>query len=359
MRRNDRSERTNLGESAMKKPRYVPVVALLLLLTVAAQVPLFAGSESRKGTAGAMELLIPVGSRGTALGGSTNALASGVEAIHWNPGGMVRAKGVEVMFSTLTYLADTRLNYFAVASNFGEIGSFGLSLRSLDFGEIPITTVDQPEGTGGTYSPNFITGAFTFSRAFTDRINGGVSVKLISERIVRTSASGFAFDVGVQYGSKETGLKLGIALKNLGAGMNFDGPDLEYFADIPGQEPGSRQRPLRVPGASFELPSTLEIGLGYEHKMQDNHLLSITGDFQNTNFGSDEYRFGAEYGYNDRLFFRGGYMLTPNNEDNIYGPTFGVGVKLPLETSMVEFDYAYRQAEFFDANQWLTVKLGF
>ncbi len=349
----------NLGEYKMKIKNYFSIILLLLIPLLINLNMSYGGSERRTGTAGAMELLIPVGSRGSAMAGSISSFAAGVEAIHWNPAGVANQQGVEAMFSTLTYIADIRLNYFAVTSNFGDFGTFGISLRSLDFGDIPITTVSLPEGTGGYYSPNYITGGLTYSRKFTDRIHAGITVKVISEKVIRTSAYGVGVDLGVQYISKESGIKLGVTLKNLGPGMTYDGPDLESFVSLPGQEPGSRQRALRLPSAEFELPSTLEIGLGYDLKIADQHMMTFAGDFQNTNFGHDEYRLGAEYGYNDMFFARGGYMISQSQDDNIYGPTFGVGVNIPVESSTIIFDYAYRHVKYFDANQWFTVKVTF
>lgn len=331
------------------------------LLTTIGISSVFAGNIGRQGAAGATEILIPVGSRATALGGSMLATVSGVEAIHWNPAGMVRTagSGVEAMFSNLQYIADIDLNYFAITANAGDAGAFGFSLRSLDFGDIPITTVDNPEGTGATYSPTFLSGGVTYSRAFTDRIYGGASVKFISESIVRSSASGVALDFGVQYFS-EAGLKLGVALKNLGPEMSFDGPDMEYFVQIPDQEQGSRNRALRLAGSSFELPSTLELGLGYDLRPNDENILSLNGTFQSSNFGSDTYRLGAEYSYDNILFLRGGYSgLFTNNDDNIYGATFGAGLRIPIEGAAVSFDYAYRVTDFFDANQWFSLKFAF
>jgi hypothetical protein len=330
---------------------------LILLMLAVCVIPTYAGSERRVGTSGATELTIPVGSRGSALSGSVNAVASGVEAIYWNPAGLAKSKGVEAMFSSLAYIADIRLNYFAVTSNFGDVGTVGLSLRTLDFGDIQETTELLPEGTGGTFSPNYITIGLSYSRSFTDRIFGGFSAKIINEKILQTSASGIAFDFGVQYVSS-MGIKLGVTLKNLGPNMTFDGPDLESFANISGQEAGARQRALRLPGASFELPSTLEIGVGYDYRADDDNLVTVTGTFQNTNFGNDEFRAGVEYSYRDMFFVRAGGMRTQNNEDNIYGPTFGAGVSMPIEGATIMFDYAYRQAEFFDANQWFTLKVG-
>jgi hypothetical protein len=341
----------------MKTSKMLAVVLCLLLVAGSA----WAGNPGRQGAAGATELLIPVGSRSTAMSGSMLAMVSGVDAIHWNPAGLVRTDGsVEVMFSNLQYIADIDMNYLGIATKIGDVGSFGFFLRSLDFGDIPITTVDAPEGTGATYSPTFLSGGITFSRAFTDRIYGGATVKFVSETIERTSASGVAIDLGVQYFS-EVGLKLGVTLKNLGPEMSYDGADMEYYVGIPGQEPGSRSRPLRLSGATFELPSTLEIGAGYDYKASEESMVSIAGSFQNSNFGSDAFRVGAEISYQNQLFLRGGYQfLTENNTDNnIYGPTVGAGVRLPVEGATIGFDYAYRVTDFFDANQWFTLTVGF
>ncbi len=263
------------------------------------------------------------------------------------------------MFSNLNYIGDIKLNYFGVAASLGDVGTLGLTARSLSFGDIPVTTTDFPEGTGTTYSPSYITVGLTFARAFTDRIYGGATVKLINESIIRTSATGFAVDIGIQYVSGSSGLKLGVVLKNLGPKMVFSGQDMESFVEIPGQEPGARQRSLAVPGQQFDLPSTLEMGLGYDFDVAEQHKISIAGNFQNSNYGNDEYSIGLEYAWNNMLFLRGGTNRSQNQSDNIFGPTFGVGVKIPIGTSSVSFDYSYRKTDFFGGNQWITVKAGF
>lgn len=335
----------------------ITTVCLLMLLVVGS---VMAGNIGRQGAAGATELLIPVGSRGTALGGSMIAMASGVDAIHWNPAGMIRQElGVDAIFSNSQYIADISLNYFAASVKLGDLGALGLSIRTLDFGDIPITTVDEPEGTGATYSPTYLSGGVTFSRAFTDRIYGGATVKFISESVERTTASGVAFDIGVQYLSS-VGLRLGVTLKNLGPEMTYDGPDMEYYVPIPDQEQGSRARSLRLAGAGFELPATLEIGMGYEYKLTDDNRILIMGSFQNSNFGADVFKGGLEYSYNNVLFVRGGYSaLSEGNENNIYGATVGAGLRIPIQGASISFDYAYRVTDFFDANEWFTLGVGF
>jgi hypothetical protein len=344
------------GDSAMRR-RGLFYVVLLLVFALLCVSSSFAGDDTRTGTAGATELLIPVGARSVALSGSTIASSSGADAIFWNPAGMSRLEGTDVLFNSMSYIADIKVNYFAIATNFGGTGTVGLSLKTLNFGDIPITTTALPEGTGGSYSPSYITFALSYSNKFTDRIFGGFTVKYVSEKIVETSASGIAVDFGIQYLSS-IGLKLGVVLKNLGPQMTFGGQDGEYYITLPGQISGSAQRALSLTKAGFELPSTLEFGVGYDITLSDNYgIVSLNGAFQNSNFGDDEFRGGVEYGWDNTVFLRAGVMRTQNQSNNIYGPTFGFGVNIPLGGTTVTFDYSYRQTEFFNGNQWIGVKL--
>jgi hypothetical protein len=191
---------------------------------------LFASSGQRRGTAGAQELLISVGSRGTALNGAFTSGIDGIEAIYWNPAGLaVNNHTVQFMFSHQKYLADISVNYGAVSANFEKFGAIGLSIKSFDFGgDIVETTIENPDGTGRTFSPIFITFGLTYARQMTDRIIFGTTIKVISEQIISAQATGYAFDFGIQYFTGLGGLKLGFALKNFGPRMAFSGPELEH-----------------------------------------------------------------------------------------------------------------------------------
>ncbi len=353
------------------RSKVIFVIALVLVAVFLLQVyDLQAGTKKRKGTAGAQELLIPVGSIGTALAGAVVANTAGVEAIYWNPAGLaVTEHSAETLISHMEYFAGIDLNYAAVAANFGRVGFIALSLKSLDFGEIPETTEYAPDGTGETFSPTFITLGLTYSKAMTDRIFFGTNIKLVSESIMRESVTGLAFDIGLQYITGIAGIRLGVALKNFGPNMRFDGPDLEETVNIPGQRPGSRARPLRIPLASFELPTTLEMGISYSWTVAENQQLCFSGSFLNDNFGFDRYAGGVQYSFNDIVYFRGGWTVGYDadegkfryqKEDFLFGPSFGGGLKVALSGNIaMRVDYAYRTAQYLDDNQWFSLTVGF
>ena len=339
----------------MIKQKYIYLVLIILLVF---SVSAFAGSEARIGTAGAQELLIPVGARGIGLNGANIADISGTEAIYWNPAGLSASEGTEAMFSYMKWIADINVAYLAVSSTVGRAGAIGFSLKSVGIGDIPVTTTAAPDGTGETFSPQFIVLGASYSRMMTDRINFGFNFKVIHERIRQMRATGMCFDFGVQYRNILPGVNFGVALKSLGPNMKFGGEDVEEYVTIPGSEPGAKDRPAQLVLADFDLPVTFEIGLGYRYSITEEHAFNVYGDFQNFNFGNDEYKGGIEYSFKDFFFLRGGYLGTQKNETNIFGPTFGAGFDANIGNSKIGFDYTYRSVDYFDSNQFFSLRIG-
>jgi len=323
--------------------------------------------NKRVGTSAAPELLIPVGARDLAMSGATTANSMGIEAIYWNPAGLglLGDHSAEAMFSSMSYIADINVYYGAVAAGFGDFGVIGITVKSLAFGDIPLTTQDDPENASGRfYSPTYVTFGLSYARAITDVISVGGTVKLINEEIANVSASGFALDVGVQYNRVVgiDGFALGVAVKNIGPQMKFDGGGMYRVAtSSDGRRPEQR---YKSEAAEFELPSTVEIGLAYSGMAQDNIMYNVGGSFTNNNLYYDEYRLGGEVGYSTgdlAIFGRLGFQMVPQTEieDDIFGPTFGAGVHWNAPGIDITVDYAYRSVEYFDGNSILSLKFGF
>jgi hypothetical protein len=346
----------------MKRSAFVLAILLLCALSV------LAGNKNRIATAGAQELLIPVGARGIAMGGSTLASITGVEAIFYNPAGVARSlSDVDASFSTMSYIGDINVSYAAVAVKAGSIGTIGLSLKSLGFGDIPVTTEFFPDGTGEMYSPSFVNIGLTYSNLVSDRVSVGTTATVVSEKIMSTSASGLAFNVGIQYaGLGLPGLSLGVAIKNVGTQMKFEGSNLLHQGTINDAERNANPNSYTVNTTAFDLPTSIEIGLAYAYKVNDKNILTVAGNFQNNNFADDEYKVGAEYMFENMLFVRGGYSFAPQADNDptgvtsyIFGYTFGAGVAIDLGGLEARVDYGYRYVKYFEGKNVFTVSLGF
>ncbi|PIU45828.1 MAG: hypothetical protein COS95_01755 [Ignavibacteriales bacterium CG07_land_8_20_14_0_80_59_12] len=341
----------------------VTFITLLVLALVLTATDAVASGRNRSGTAGAQELLIPVGARGISLSGTYIGGFTGLDAIYYNPAGLSRmTNSTQAMFSHTSYMADIGIEYGGVGAKFG-FGTVALTLKSISFGDIPVTDELNPDGTGATYSPTFTVLGFTYSRDLTDRITVGATFNYVHEGIMSTTANGFAANAGVQYNGVGgvPGLKLGVALKNLGLDMQFDGADLFRVM----QAQGTLRDPAlaKVEAATFQLPSLLEVGLSYDYTPMENSRLSLAGMYQNNNYSDDEYRLGLEYAYNDMFFLRGSYSLTQAGSTDefkiLYGPGFGAGIHYNAGGVDLTLDYAYQSLKLFNANQIFSLLIGF
>jgi hypothetical protein len=331
---------------------------LLSILLFFFVTEVFAGNSLRKGTCGALELVIPIGSRGTSMGGAVVTDIKGTEAIYWNPAGVANSEKTEAVFSYLDYIAGIKYSFIGITTNLGNFGSLGFNTRVVDVGDIIVTTEESPEGTGEIITPNFMIVGVTYSRQMTDRVFFGGSFSFINERIMQEVAKGVAFDFGFQYIPESSGLKFGVVMKNIGPKLRFDGSDLDKNIHLPSDDPQAAHRNARLELASFELPSYLQFGTSYDVKIDENKKLILAGSFRNNNFFSDEFSGGIEFNFKDEFMLRGGYLASSEKE-YIYGFNFGFGLCLHFGENTLAFDYSNAQTKYFDNNQWFTLKLSF
>lgn len=323
-------------------------------------------NNKKTGTAAAVELLIPVGGRGLAMSGANIATTTGIDAMYWNPAGLARmGNTAQGMVSSMAYIADINVNYGAVAIQFGNFGTIGINVKALSFGDIPLTTVDDPEGIAGrSFSPSFITVGGTYARQFTDAITAGINLKLISENLGRVSGSGFAVDIGLQYDGVAgfEGVKLGVALKNMGPEVKFDGTGLLRKATA--RDARRPEQYYQSLGASWQLPTSVEIGLAYAQTMGEQLGYNFSSSYTANSLFLDSYKLGGEVTYNIgtlELAGRGGIdMLNAGPDDEqIFGPTFGFGILFETQALDITVDYAFRTVDYFNNNNMFSLKFGF
>ena len=214
------------------------IFTLVIITLFSAQLA-FAGNPDRQGEAGAYELLMTPWARTAGLHTLNTSLASGVEAMRVNVAGLSRINKTEIVLGNMQYLVPSSIsmNALGLAQRFSSSGVFGVSLVSLNFGDIPVTTTDLPEGTGATYSPNFFHLALSYAHTFENKVSVGILFRTISESIADVNAFGFGIDAGVQYvtGPKDN-FKFGISLRNIGAPMQFGGQGLNQQLSAPNGE---------------------------------------------------------------------------------------------------------------------------
>ena len=349
----------------MNKNLY-PLILLFLFFSLTAH----AGNPDRQGEAGAYELLMNPWARSAGLHTMSTSMVRGVEALRLNPAGLSRINGqTEVLIGHSRYLegTDLKMNAFGIGQKLGKNGTFGLSLMSLDIGDIEVTTTDQPEGTGAYFSPNFFNLGLSYAHLFENKISVGITFRVISESISDVSAFGFALDAGVQYvtGPKDN-FKFGISLRNVGSRMSFGGQGLSFPTENPD---GTLSYDITVNqrSAQFELPSVLNLGMSYDFNLNKDNRFTILGNFTANSFARDQLGGGAEYSFKDMFQLRAGYKVEVGLsaerefEQSVYsGLSAGATIEVPTNkdgTSRFGIDYAYRATSPFSGTHNISVRI--
>jgi hypothetical protein len=339
------------------KFRIITVVVLTMLLSMPAAK---AGNDDRRGTAGAMELLINPWARSAGWGSVNVANARGLESFYSNIAGLSFVKSTEVAYSYSSLFggktglsSGASVNAFGLAQRIFDKGVAGVYVMTMSFGDLPITTVESPEaGSNGTFSPTFMNLNIAYAHSFTKSIHGGVNIKVISESTADISGNGFGIDAGIQYVTGEDDqLKFGISLKNIGAAMKFGGTGMS-FTFINGN---NNTMTAEYRSGDLELPTCLNIGGSYDFLFEKwNQRLTVAGNFTSNAFLKDNFALGLEYSLLDRVQFRCGYVAQKNifsSSDRTTANTglcAGASFLLPLSKKdnapVIELDYSYRAA---------------
>src|SRR5690606_41226926 len=83
----------------------------------------------------------------------------------------------------------------------------------------------------------------------TDRIAAGVTCKGVNEASHDMSATAVAFDAGMTYLVGESGLRIGVSLKNIGSEMTYSGTGLIYQVRLPNQDPTANSNAVAIEAA--------------------------------------------------------------------------------------------------------------
>ena len=136
-------------------------------------------AQTKTGSTAAPFLNIGIGPRAAAMGGAFVATANDVTALYWNPAGASRAEFSSALFTHSTWFADINYNWAGAMLNMGGSGTLGLTFMYLDYGDMEVTTLREPDGTGEMFNPKDMAFGLSYAYNLTDRFSVGLSVKYI------------------------------------------------------------------------------------------------------------------------------------------------------------------------------------
>lgn len=335
------------------------ITVLFLALLLCSSGVLY--GQERAGTSASPQLLVPVSSQYIDGSGAAAGI-SGIESTLWNPAGLDRGSGeVLAMVSRREHLADIGVNFLAAGVRFEDIGTFALHIRNFDVGEIEETTAENPQGTGGTFEPTFITFGVSYGLSLSDQISVGVTTNVTNESFAEISATGVTFDAGVQYNRflGFDGLDLGVSVRNIGTAMTYGGAGLLTSAEAEGADRPVTQ--FQTASADAEIPTTVDLSLEYNVWRG----LNVAATYTENTFEPVKAKGQLSYNFRDLLIVRGQWSQILEDQGDLETPyenrpSFGGTLNLePAIGVPVSFDYAFVSTQFFDNNHILTLRGSF
>ena len=348
---------------------YRLLISSVILSFVLAPISSYAGNKDRAGEAGAGQLLINPWARSNGLGGSNSAMVKGLEAQFLNVAGIAHTKKTELIFAHTTYLkgTGTSIAAFGITQRLGENGGVvGLSVVSFSYGDIEKTTTEHPEGGIGTFSPKQSNINISYAKAFSHSIYAGVNIKIVSESISNVKASTVAIDAGIQYVTgKKDQLKFGVALKNVGPNMQYNGDGLSFRGFVPGQ---ANAMTVNQRSAGFELPSLIRLGLSYDFYLDEEEKYALTPayTFTSNSFTNDQHAIGVRFAFSKLFMLRAAYVIENGMFDDTQrmtantGLTAGASIEVPLNKksgSGVSIDYAFQATNPYGGTHSIGIRI--
>ena len=346
--------------------------SLLTILVACIPYNLQAQKPFRVGTTAANFLEIGYGAAGCGMGDAYVSMARGLSAIYWNPAGLAYLNKQQALFVYQPWFVDSQSMLISVGYNIPTLGTFAISMVSMNFGAMEVTTLAQQEGTGQKFTAVDQSFGFSYSRKLADSFATGVSLKYISSQIWDLNASAFAFDLGVLIntsffsptGNSREGLTIGMSISNYGTKMSYDGMQLLYPIDILEEEDGNYayaegQYALQ----EWDLPLIFRLGISVNLLYTDNHQITVSTDALHPNNNSEALNIGTQYLLKiptiGKLYMRCGYKALFMDSSE-YGPTFGFGVRLnKLFNTGIEIGYAHRSIGILGDSESISIGIYF
>ncbi len=280
-----------------------------------------------------------------------------------NIAGLASSPNIEIGASYNRFFnsADIGAANLAFAKKLGSAGVLGVNLFSMNYGNIPVTTVPNPSGGIGTYQPSFINATVGFAREFRDGIKAGASVTFINQQVSSISASGMCFDAGVQYSTgKRDNFHFGVALRNVGTNMKFSGEGLTYDAQSLTNDQITRT--VSSPSEGFQLPTYLQLSTSYDFYLDERRYTGDSNDvpkhrltpmfaFTSNSFLNDYIGGGIEYAFKETFMLRGSYRHEQGILDNSFytgfsgGATVGTDLGKGKRSPRLMLDYSFRPTQ--------------
>jgi long-subunit fatty acid transport protein len=269
------------------------------------------------------------------MGDAFVASANNAEAMFWNPAGIAQVKNdYDIALGYNKWIFDIKHQYAGFVYNADKLGTFGLNMTYVDYGEIEGTRRSDSDPNGyietGTFTPKAYVVGLTYAKSISDKFSFGGNIKYVRQdlgsgyvatgtstdtgKFVDNKLGQFALDFGILYFTGFKDLRLGVTITNLSLEKGFI-------------------------KETFPLPIAMKIGLAMDvlriFDVDKIHKLTVEVDALHLRDYTERMHFGAEYTFDDKFFVRAGYKT--NYDEDKFSAGFGVKV---FDAARIDYSFS-------------------
>jgi hypothetical protein len=341
----------------MKK---IIVLFLVVFMSASFIKAQFHSDVSKRGTTSAEFLCIGQGARGIGMGSAYIGVVKDASGLYWNPAGIAEYDGGSIYFDHTEWFADINYNYVAGTYKVPGFGTLGMSLTFSDVGDMPVTTISSPGGTGESFTTKDVSFSIAYALKLTDRFSIGFNPKIVYQSIWKTSATALALDMGVRYVTPFDDAVLAMSISNFGQKMKLEGNSTIVLYDADLTTTGNNDKiSANLSTDEWALPLLFRVGVSYYPWNTATNKLLIAADAVHPSNNYEYVNVGAEYTYNDFISLRAGYksLFLQDSEE---GLCLGFGIRYGLIGNIVlNVDYAYQDFGRLEYVQKLSFGINF
>jgi len=292
--------------------------------------------------------------RAVALGEAVTSLEWSSTALFYNPATMARLEETGILAAGSTqWIADIKHYYASLAiAPFGQdVGIFGFTVQSVDYGDIQETVLATNERGYldiGTFRPSGLVLGVGYARALSDKFSIGGHVKwvfqnlgsgvtdIVMGELIRKNFKKDipAFDFGILYRTGYKSLNFGMTVRNFAT-------EVTYVEE------------------SFQLPLTFKIGVSmnvFDLTSMDHevHSLLLAFDAEHPRDFQEQVRIGLEYEFAQTLSLRAG-VVSPSDE---YNYSLGLGLHRNVVGVILGVDYSFTIMDHFNDVHRFALQIG-
>lgn len=289
--------------------------------------------------------------RSNGMGGAVNSLSGFSGAMSSNPASMAEMpKLLSVSFDMNKWIADIKYVSASIILSpaSGDYGTIGLSIQSVDYGDVEGTMIDPYNPMNGyidmgIINPSALAVGLGYSKMINKQFGVGGRIKYGYQSLgestffdnaynvttKKNKASIIAYDFGTIYKTGIRSIAFGMSVTNFSKEIRFESEDLQ-------------------------LPLLFSIGISSNFfdlidRPHQNHELLVAVDWTHPRSHPEQLRVGVEYTFKKLLSLRGGYV-SRSDESSF---TYGVGVS----SFGFEIDYSYIPFGVFGNVQQFTARV--